>query len=129
MLARLDEILQSFAYCSIKTCRHEYEFEADYIGSLLMASAGYDPRGALVAQKKLEESGGCSEFDSLDTHPSGKRRTQRLAEAQEEAMSLYMESLSSGVRTIFNVLLKLKKKETCRHRQISRSDSNQYIQT
>ncbi|KAL5570100.1 hypothetical protein UlMin_026675 [Ulmus minor] len=68
------------------------EIEADYIGLLLMASAGYDPRLAPKVYEKLGELTGESALrDYLSTHPSGKKRAQLLAQAQvmEEALTIY----------------------------------------
>ncbi|GMH28159.1 hypothetical protein Nepgr_030002 [Nepenthes gracilis] len=68
------------------------EIEADYIGLLLLASAGYDPRVAPKVYEKLGKVTGESALrDYLSTHPSGKTRAQLLARAQvmEEAMNIY----------------------------------------
>ncbi|KAK3022194.1 hypothetical protein RJ639_047016 [Escallonia herrerae] len=74
------------------------EMEADYIGLLLMASAGYDPRVAPKVYEKLGQvSGGDSLMrDYLSTHPSGKKRAKMLAQAKvmEEALSIYREVIS-----------------------------------
>ncbi|KAL8143163.1 hypothetical protein V2J09_016195 [Rumex salicifolius] len=74
------------------------EIEADYIGLLLTASAGYDPRIAPTVYEKLGKVGGGDSAlrDYLSTHPSGKRRAQLLAQAQvmQEAMNLYREKAS-----------------------------------
>ncbi|XP_052206782.1 uncharacterized protein LOC127811109 [Diospyros lotus] len=70
------------------------EMEADYIGLLLIASAGYDPRVAPRVYEKLGKVAGDSVLrDYLSTHPSGKKRAQLLAQAQvmEEAMTIYRE--------------------------------------
>ncbi|KAK6926331.1 Peptidase M48 [Dillenia turbinata] len=71
------------------------EIEADYIGLLLMASAGYDPRVAPRVYEKLGKVTGESSLrDYLSTHPSGKKRALLLARAQvmEEALQLYQEA-------------------------------------
>ncbi|KAL9237255.1 hypothetical protein vseg_011828 [Gypsophila vaccaria] len=73
------------------------EIEADYIGLLLIASAGYDPRAAPQVYEKLGMVTGESAMrDYLSTHPSGKTRAQLLARAQvmEEALSLYREAVA-----------------------------------
>ncbi|XP_074319625.1 mitochondrial metalloendopeptidase OMA1 [Silene latifolia] len=72
------------------------EIEADYIGLLLTASAGYDPRVAPKVYEKLGQlSGESSLRDYLSTHPSGKTRAQLLARAQvmTEALGLYREAI------------------------------------
>ncbi|WRX19439.1 Peptidase M48 - like 2 [Theobroma cacao] len=73
------------------------EIEADYIGLLLMASAGYDPRVAPKVFEKLGKIGGSSALeDYLSTHPSSKKRAQLLAQAQvmEEAITIYREAIA-----------------------------------
>lgn len=73
---------------------HRMEMEADYIGLLLMASAGYDPRIAPTVYERLGKVTGDSALrDYLSTHPSGKKRAQLLAEAKvmEEALAIYRE--------------------------------------
>lgn len=73
------------------------EMEADYIGLLLMASAGYDPRVAPRVYEKLGKLTGDSKLrDYLSTHPSGKKRAQLLAQAKvmEEALNIYRDVLA-----------------------------------
>lgn len=69
------------------------EMEADYIGLLLIASAGYDPAVAPTVYEKLGKvTGGDSALrDYLSTHPSGKKRAQLLVQADvmEEALLIY----------------------------------------
>ncbi|XP_073043830.1 mitochondrial metalloendopeptidase OMA1-like [Primulina eburnea] len=70
------------------------EMEADYIGLLLIASAGYDPRVAPQVYEKLGRIVGDSKLqDYLATHPSGKKRALTLAQAKvmEEAFNIYRE--------------------------------------
>ncbi|KAA8533811.1 hypothetical protein F0562_031328 [Nyssa sinensis] len=70
------------------------EMEADYIGLLLVASAGYDPQVAPKVYEKLGKVTGESALrDYLSTHPSGKKRAQLLSQAQvmEEALTIYRE--------------------------------------
>ncbi|GKG00862.1 mitochondrial metalloendopeptidase OMA1-like protein isoform X2, partial [Tanacetum coccineum] len=69
---------------------------ADYIGLMLMASAGYDPRLAPKVYEKLSKVG--SQIPSflhyLTTHPSGKNRSKALSKAwvMQEALSNYRET-------------------------------------
>ncbi|KAK4280466.1 hypothetical protein QN277_012090 [Acacia crassicarpa] len=73
------------------------EMEADYIGLLLLASAGYDPRVAPTVYEKLGKVTGESALrDYLSTHPSGKKRAQLLAQAQvmEEALTIYRNEIA-----------------------------------
>ena len=71
------------------------EMEADYIGLLLLASAGYDPRLAPGVYEKLSKVTGesANEKDYLSTHPSGKKRAEKLSRAHimEDAFSIYQD--------------------------------------
>lgn len=74
------------------------EIEADYIGLLLIASAGYDPRVAPKVYEKLGKITGDSLVQNyLSTHPSGRKRAELLAQAQvmEEAVTIY-RNVQSG---------------------------------
>ncbi|MQL82162.1 hypothetical protein Taro_014629 [Colocasia esculenta] len=73
------------------------EMEADYIGLLLLAAAGYDPRVAPMVYKKLGEITGDSMLrDYLSTHPSSKKRAELLSRAQVmgEALAIYREAIA-----------------------------------
>lgn len=65
------------------------ESEADRIGLILMAKAGYDPRVSLEVWERMErkERGGPPEF--LSTHPSYQTRTQQLKSWIPEALTFY----------------------------------------
>jgi predicted Zn-dependent protease len=65
------------------------ESEADHIGLLLMAQAGYDPRVAIDFWERMEHTsrGGSPEF--LSTHPSHGTRITQLRAWIPEAMRLY----------------------------------------
>jgi len=66
------------------------ESEADHIGLLLMAQAGYDPRTAIdfwQRMARVDRSSRTPEF--LSTHPSGGTRIQQLRAWMPEATRLY----------------------------------------
>jgi predicted Zn-dependent protease len=67
----------------------KHESEADYIGVLLSADAGYDPRESVALWERMERmsAGGPSEF--LSTHPSHGTRIQQLKDWMPEAMAIY----------------------------------------
>jgi predicted Zn-dependent protease len=67
-----------------------HESEADYIGLLLAAQAGYDPREAPRLWERMEQlSGGTSPSEFLSTHPSHGTRIQQLQKWMPEALALY----------------------------------------
>ena len=66
------------------------ESEADHIGLLLMARAGYDPHGALVFWQRMQQQAGAEgppQF--LATHPSHGTREQQLRAWLPEAVPYY----------------------------------------
>jgi predicted Zn-dependent protease len=69
------------------------ESEADHIGLLLMARAGYDPRAALAFWQRMERAAkGGSPPEFLSTHPSHGTREQQIAAWMPEALHYYQAS-------------------------------------
>jgi predicted Zn-dependent protease len=67
-----------------------HEAEADRIGLILMARAGYDPRAALPFWDRMEaqqRGGAPSEF--LSTHPNYETRRKLINDAMPEALQYY----------------------------------------
>ncbi len=68
----------------------KHESEADYIGILLAADAGYDPREAVALWERMgqmSDGGAPSEF--MSTHPSHETRIDQLKKWMPEAMAIY----------------------------------------
>jgi predicted Zn-dependent protease len=70
------------------------ESEADHIGLIYMARAGYDPREALAFWKRMEASGGQQPPEFLSTHPSHGRRIADLERWMPSAVAEYQKSSS-----------------------------------
>jgi metalloendopeptidase OMA1, mitochondrial len=68
------------------------ESEADEIGLMLMAEAGYDPREAIKLWQNFEALGGQRPPEFLSTHPSEGTRIERLKELIPEALERYEEA-------------------------------------
>jgi predicted Zn-dependent protease len=68
------------------------ESEADHIGLLLMARAGYDPHGAIAFWKRMEAAGGANPPEFLSTHPSHGTREQQISAWMPEALGYYESS-------------------------------------
>ena len=69
------------------------EYEADKIGMILMAKAGYDPENAIRFWEKfskLTATGTLAEF--LSTHPDGGKRLEQLQEFLPEARRYYQSA-------------------------------------
>jgi predicted Zn-dependent protease len=68
----------------------KHESEADYVGVLLAAEAGYDPRESIRLWSRMGElSGGKESSEFLSTHPGHETRIQQLEEWMAEAMPIY----------------------------------------
>ncbi|MGQ0694251.1 MAG: M48 family metallopeptidase [Nitrospiraceae bacterium] len=68
----------------------KHESEADYVGILLAADAGYDPRESVALWERmaqLSRGGGPAEF--MSTHPSHGARIEQLKAWMPEAMAIY----------------------------------------
>lgn len=79
------------------------EIEADHIGLLLMASAGYDPRVAPMVFEKLRELSGDSALqDYLLTHPRSKLLSE--GSVMQEAIFIYQEARARGETDNFDSL-------------------------
>jgi metalloendopeptidase OMA1, mitochondrial len=71
------------------------ESEADHVGLMLMAKAGYDPRASLEVWERMErkEKGAPPEF--LSTHPGSETRIQQLRAWMPEALRYYQPASQS----------------------------------
>jgi predicted Zn-dependent protease len=65
------------------------EAEADHIGTIYMAEAGYDPREAIALWKNFESFGGERPPEFLSTHPAPGSRIAELEELMPEALEVY----------------------------------------
>ena len=74
-----------------------HESEADYIGLLLAADAGYDPHEAVRVWQRMQESGGQQPHEFLSTHPGHETRIQRLTEEMPEALAHYEQANKAPV--------------------------------
>ena len=65
------------------------ESEADHIGLLYMARAGYDPRASVDLWRNMEAAGAGRQLEWMSTHPSPGNRIKRLQELMPEALAVY----------------------------------------
>lgn len=64
------------------------ELEADRLGLMLMAQAGYDPRAAVQLWQNMQATG-ARPPEFMSTHPGPESRIARLEEQLPEALSVY----------------------------------------
>lgn len=67
----------------------EHELEADKLGLIFMAMAGYDPQTAIPFWERMASSGGGKPPEFLSTHPSDETRINKIKAALPEAMKYY----------------------------------------
>lgn len=67
----------------------KHELEADELGLLFMAMAGYDPREAPVFWQRMSAAGGEAPPEFLSTHPGPDRRIDRLNANMNKALEYY----------------------------------------
>jgi metalloendopeptidase OMA1, mitochondrial len=65
------------------------EAEADEIGLMYMARAGYDPRQAIALWQNMERAAGEGPVEFLSTHPSPGSRIERLQALMPKALAEY----------------------------------------
>ena len=65
------------------------ESEADHVGLILMAKAGYDPRVSLEVWNRMERKEKGATPDFLSTHPGSAIRIQQLRAWMPEALAYY----------------------------------------
>lgn len=70
----------------------EHESEADHIGLLYMARAGYDPQESIRFWKRMEQEGGAQPPEFLSTHPSHGTRVQQLESWMPKALEEYQRA-------------------------------------
>ena len=74
-----------------------HESEADYIGVLLAADAGYDPREAVrIWERMAAASGGGAPPEFLSTHPANETRIANLNKWMPEALAIYQHATKAS---------------------------------
>jgi predicted Zn-dependent protease len=72
------------------------ESEADRIGLILMAKAGYDPREAIGFGERMAKAGGTKPPAFLPTHPTDEKRIAQIKQWMPEALRYYKPSEGYG---------------------------------
>lgn len=73
------------------------ESEADEIGLIYMARAGYDPREAPKFWDRFSKTGGANPPEFLSTHPASESRKQALEAQLPKALQIYQSSPKWGL--------------------------------
>ncbi|MGQ7869294.1 M48 family metallopeptidase [Sunxiuqinia sp. sy24] len=67
----------------------QHEYEADKMGLIFMAIAGYNPQEAVAFWQRMSENSGQAPPEFLSTHPVDTKRIAALNEIMPEAMKYY----------------------------------------
>lgn len=90
---RRDMVLTAYGVVSqfgaILPYSRRHESEADHIGLLYMARAGYDPAEAPLFWERFAAASAGAPAEFLSTHPSHERRSDDLRQLLPEAQALY----------------------------------------
>jgi predicted Zn-dependent protease len=87
------QVLNAGAKFGILRYSRKHESEADHIGLLLMAAAGYDPRESVKFWTRMSKTtGGGKTPEFLSTHPSHETRIRDLTNWVPEALPLWENS-------------------------------------
>jgi predicted Zn-dependent protease len=73
------------------------ETEADSIGIMLMAQAGFDPEESIRLWQNMAEQGGARPPELLSTHPSPASRMQELTAQMDQAKKLRQAAFQRGI--------------------------------
>jgi len=65
------------------------ESEADHLGLIFMAMAGYDPNASVEFWQRMSQNAGTNPPEFLSTHPSDENRIQKIKSQIPEAMKYY----------------------------------------
>ena len=79
----------------------KHESEADEIGLIYMARAGYNPRESISFWKRMEHTGGSQPPEFLSSHPSHGTRIQQLEAEMPKAIEEYNKSPKANERSSF----------------------------
>jgi predicted Zn-dependent protease len=69
----------------------QHELEADKLGLIFMAMAGYNPETAIEFWERMSSMGGQKPPEFMSTHPSDANRINKIKEALPEVMKYYKQ--------------------------------------
>ena len=86
---------QYFSFRNLKYSR-DNETEADYMGLIFAAMAGYDPQQAIPFWKRMAQGSSSNKSDIFSDHPSDEKRIAALEKAMPTALKYYHPASSSS---------------------------------
>lgn len=80
-----------FSFRNLKYSR-DNETEADYMGLIFAAMAGYDPQQAIPFWKRMSQGNSSNQNDIFSDHPSDAKRIAALQKEMPTAMKYYQQA-------------------------------------
>ncbi len=94
-IALIDMVAQTgFNFANLKYSR-DNETEADRLGLIFAAMAGYDPQLAIPFWQRMAQQGGSTKSEIFSDHPSDEKRLAELQKRMPEALSYYKPAVST----------------------------------
>ena len=88
-----------FKFANLKYSR-DNETEADHLGVIFAAMAGYDPQQAIPFwQRMAQQSGNSKKSDLFSDHPSNEKRIAALEKIMPEALKYYKPQTATTTQT------------------------------
>ena len=95
----LDMVAQTgFNFANLKYSR-DNETEADHLGLIFAAMAGYDPQVAIPFWQRMAQLGTSTTSELLSDHPSDEKRIAELQKRMPEALQYYTPQTTSATTT------------------------------
>lgn len=110
---------QYFSFRNLKYSR-DNETEADYMGLIFAAMAGYDPRQAIPFWKRMQQGSNSNKSDIFSDHPSDAKRIAALEKAMPEALKYYKPQTTSSASTSSTVKKTTSTKKTTTAKKTTR---------
>lgn len=70
----------------------EHEYEADRLGLIFMAMAGYNPNEAVAFWERMSANDPDAQLDFMSTHPTNAKRIANMKNVLAEAMGYYQKN-------------------------------------
>jgi predicted Zn-dependent protease len=102
---------QGFSFANLKYSR-DNESEADHIGLIFAAMAGYDPEQAIPFWQRMASGSSSNQSDIFSDHPSDAKRIAALQKEMPEALKYYKAATASSTTTKKTTTKKTTRKKT-----------------